>query len=165
MSRDYRRAAQENSFNKRYEELKAWANAPYEKNPFPFPEAENYAKDGTRLRSKGECIWYNLLQERGIVFRNECKMVFWDKEGNEKVFYPDFLIQCFDGTLIIIEHLGKLGDLGYAIKFGEKCHYYLLDGYVLGRNFFVTSDDKHYGTDSAIIAQTVAHIERLFYGY
>lgn len=165
MSKDYRKVARNNSFNKRYEELKKWANAPYEKNPFPFPEAENYAKDGTRLRSKGECTWYNLLQERGILFRNDCKMVFIDRDGNERVFYPDFLIQCFDGTFIIIEHLGKLNSIRYAMEFGEKCHYYLQDGFILGKNFFATSDEKNYGTDGEMIARLVDHIERMFYGY
>jgi len=165
MSRDYRQVARNNSFNQRYEELKEWASAPYEKNPFPFPEAENYAKDGTRLRSKGECTWYNLLQERGILFRNDCKMVFIDRDGNERVFYPDFLIQCFDGTFIIIEHLGKLNSIRYAMEFGEKCHYYLQDGFILGKNFFATSDEKNYGTDGEMIARLVDHIERMFYGY
>lgn len=165
LSKDYRKAARENSFNERYEKIKAWANEPYEKNPYPFPDSKNYAKDGTRLRSKGECVWYNLLQERGILFRNDCKMVFRAKNGEQKVLYPDFLIKCLDGTLIIIEHLGKLGNLGYAIDFGERCHWFLQEDFILGKNFFVTSDDKNFGTDSAMIAKLVDRIERMFYGY
>ncbi len=114
LSKDYRKAARENSFNERYEKIKAWANEPYEKNPYPFPDSKNYAKDG---------------------------------------------------TLIIIEHLGKLGNLGYAIDFGERCHWFLQEDFILGKNFFVTSDDKNFGTDSAMIAKLVDRIERMFYGY
>ncbi|MBQ9059540.1 MAG: hypothetical protein IJ128_00165 [Firmicutes bacterium] len=165
MSRDYRQVARNSSFDQRYAELLAWARGSYEKNTYPFPASENYAKDGTRLRSKGECIWYNLLQERGILFRCDCKMVFRDKDGNEKTLYPDFLIQCFDGTLIIIEHLGRLGDLGYAIDFGERCHWYLQEDFVLGRNFFATSDDPYYGTDSQMIRRLIDRIEGMFYGF
>ena len=165
MPRAYQKVARANCFDQRYEELRAWANANYPKNTYPFPRAEIYAKDGTRLRSKGECIWYNLLQERGILFRNDCKMVFRDDKGNEKILYPDFLIQCYDGTFIIIEHLGKLGNLGYAIDFGEHCHWYLLGGFIFGKNLFVTSDDKYYGTDSQMIEKMVDQIEQLFYGF
>ena len=165
MSRDYRQVARNNNFDRRYAELLAWTQAPYERNTYPFPASENYAKDGTRLRSKGECIWYNLLQERGILFRCDCKMVFRNKDGNEKILCPDFLIQCFDGTFIIIEHLGRLGDLAYAIDFGERCHWYLQGDFVLGRNFFATSDDQNFGTDSRMIRRLVDRIEGMFYGF
>lgn len=70
----YRAAAHGNSFNQRYEELRDWANEDYPKNAYPFPRQEIYAADGTRLRSKGECIFYNLLQGRGILFRYECEI-------------------------------------------------------------------------------------------
>ena len=43
------------------EDLKAWARADYKKNPRPFQGPEIYAKDGTRMRSKSECIIYNAL--------------------------------------------------------------------------------------------------------
>ena len=165
MGRDYRKVARNNSFDARYEELKDWANAPYTKNPFPFPKAKIYAKDGTRLRSKGECIWYNLLQERGILFRNDCEVRIIDKQGNHKTLFPDFLIQCFDGTFIIIEHLGGMGELRYALDFGERSYWYFQDNFILGKNYFVTSDDPDFGTDSAMIAKLVDRIERMFYGY
>ena len=129
----------------------------------PFPESENYAKDGTRLRSKGECIWYNLLQERGILFRLDCALELCDKQGNQKTLYPDFLIQCLDGSFIIVEHLGYMGDLSYAIGFGEKSYWYFQDGFVLGRNYFATSDEPGFGTNSQMIALLVDRIEEMFY--
>ena len=165
MPRAYQIAASENSFNQRYEEVRKWANADYPKNPYPFPDAENYAEDGTRLRSKGECIFYNLMKGRGILFRYDCEIEIVDQHGNRKKLCPDFMILCLDGTLIIIEHLGKMGQLRYALDFGERCYWYFQEGYVLSKNFFVTSDDPNHGTDSRIIARVVDQIERMFFGY
>jgi len=165
MPKAYRLAAKDNSFEQRYEEIRRWADAPYPRNTYPFPEAEIYAKDGTRVRSKGECIWYNLMLERGILFRYDSAIQFTDQHGNRKTLSPDFLVLCFDGTLLLIEHLGGMGDLSYAIDFGEKSHRYFQNGFILGRNYFVTSDDPKYGTDSRTIAGVADHVERLFFGY
>lgn len=165
MPKAYRMAAKEDSFDQRYEEIRRWAKAPYPRNSFPLPDAENKARDGTILRSKGECIWYNLLQERGILFRSDCEIECIDQRGKRKKLYPDFLILCFDGTLILIEHLGGVGDLSYAMGFGEKSYWYFQEGFVLGKNYFVTSDDLNFGTDSQMIAQLVDRIEEMFYGF
>ena len=165
MPKAYRMAARGNSFNQRYEEIRKWAEAPYPKNTYPFPKAEIYAKDGTRMRSKGECIWYNLMLERGILFRYDCAVEIIDQYGNTKTLYPDFLIMCLDGTIILIEHLGCMGDLAYAMDFGEKSYWYFQNGFVLGKNYFVTSDDPNYGTDSQMIARHVDRIEEMFYGF
>ena len=152
-------------FNQRYEEIREWANADYRKNPFPFPPAKNYAADGTRLRSKGECILYNLMQGRGILFRYDCVIEVVDRQGNPKILCPDFMIQCFDGTVIIIEHLGRMGDLRYALDFGERCYWYFQEGFILGSTFFVTSDDPDHGTDSQMIARVVDRVEEMFFGF
>ncbi|MBR0456382.1 MAG: hypothetical protein IJJ01_06895 [Firmicutes bacterium] len=165
MPKAYRMAARNSSFNQRYEKIREWAEAPYPRNTYPFPEEEIYAKNGTRLRSKGECIWYNLLLERGILFRYDCAVTFVDQLGNRKTLCPDFLILCFDGTLILIEHLGGIGDLSYAMDFGKKSYWYLQEGFILGKNYFITSDDLNHGTDSQMIARHVDRIEEMFYGF
>lgn len=161
----YRRVPGVNDFNQRYEEIREWANADYPKNPYPFSSAKNYAADGTRLRSKGECIFYNLLRGRGILFRNDCVIEIVDKQGNLKRLCPDFMILCFDGTIIIIEHLGRIGELRYSLDFGERCYWYFHEGFILGSNFFVTSDDPDYGTDSQVISRVVDRVEELFFGF
>ena len=123
------------------------------------------AGEGTRMRSKGECIWYNLLRGRGILFRYDCAVTFVDQYGKQKTWCPDFVILCFDGTIILIEHLGGMGDLSYAMDFGEKSYWYFQEGFILGKNYFVTSDDPDYGTDSQMIARHVDRIEEMFYGF
>ena len=92
-------------------------------------------------------------------------MTFTNRLGEKRQFCPDFVIRCLDGTIIIIEHLGRLHDLRYAMNFAEKCNWYIQNGYVLGKNYFVTSDDVNGGTDSRAILKVVEKVERLFYGY
>jgi hypothetical protein len=160
----YRTILNEDFNNERYEELKRWANEDYTKNDAPFPDSEIYLKDGRRVRSKGECIHGNILIDMGIPFRYDSIITITDRNGNTKRLSPDFLIQCFDRLLVIIEHLGRLFDKRYALDFGEKCYWYLQAGFIPGKNFFVTSDDIHGGTDSQAIWEVAKAIERLFYG-
>jgi len=161
----YRTISQEDFNNARYEEVKAWANADYPKNTAPFPEAEIYTRDGLRVRSKGECLLANILRELGVPYRYDGIHTITDGYGNTREVSPDFEIECLDRSHIIIEHLGKLYDQGYALKFGEKCYWYLQEGFILGKNFFVTSDDIHGGTDSQAIWCVAMEVQRLFYGY
>lgn len=159
----YATAGREFFIDKRYEELRAWAREEYEKNDLPFPEKEHYTCDHTRVRSKGEVIWYDLLYAAGIPFRYDCVLYYYDDTGLKKRVCPDFMIKCYDGTILIIEHLGYMSEDWYSNDFGTKCKYYLKEGYVLGRNFFVTSDDMKGGTDACAIASLVRHVEELFY--
>lgn len=147
----------------RLEELKAWASADYPKNTYPLSESANYAKDGTRVRSKGEALWYNLLLEAGIPFRYECKITVVDENGWEVELCPDFMIQCYDGTMIIIEHLGGLKSAKYRSDLTAKLYYYQKEGYVIGDNLFLTSDDADHNTSSEMIARKVQEIEKMFY--
>ena len=152
-------------FDRRYQELKAWTMADYEKNSAPFPAAKIFARDGTRVRSKGECIHYNLQLERGILFRYDSILTITDQNGRTIKVSPDFLIQCFDGSFLIIEHLGFLKDQGYAIDFGEKLYWYIQKGFFPGKNLFITSDDINGGTDSHQILEVVKQVEQRFFGY
>lgn len=147
----------------RYEELKQWAKEDYTKNQAPFPDSEIVAIDGTRVRSKGECLHYNILLSLGIPFRYDSIITITDGRGNTRNVSPDFMIQNYDYSLTIIEHLGRLFDKRYAMDFGEKCYWYMQEGFIPGRNLFVTSDDLYGGTDTQAIMETAKAVERLFY--
>ena len=71
----------DSTFDQRYEELRQWANADYPRNPAPFPETENYAVDGTRTRSKGGTIFYNIFIYLGVLFRFDCEIEVIDESG------------------------------------------------------------------------------------
>ena len=141
-----------------YMKLFEWAKEEYEKNPTPIGDSRNIACDGTIMRSKGECIWYNMLYDAVVPFRNDVVMRFKDKSGHFVTRCPDFLIKCLDGTLIIIEHLGLLNNPDYLQDFMEKVKLYHRNGFVLGVNFFVTADNFSGGTDSQAIKQLVKMI-------
>ena len=47
-----------------------------------------------------------MLYYAGIPFRYDSPLTVIDEWGNEKTVYPDFLIQCYNGSFIIIEHFG-----------------------------------------------------------
>jgi hypothetical protein len=153
----------EHFVDERLEELKAWAAENYEQNTHKYSEAVFYACDGTRVRSKGEVIIYNLLYAIGIPFRYDALIYVTDDWGRRIKISPDFLIQCYDGTFIIIEHLGGLKSPDYCSSFATKCRQYLNEGYVLGENLFLTSDDKSGGIDAEAVAAIIDLVERRFY--
>lgn len=165
LPRTYQGLTSDDRFNQRYEEIRQWAAEDYPRNASPFPQAKIFAKDGRRMRSKGECIFYNLFAEHRLPNRYDSIITIADREGNVKKVSPDFVVQCLSGKLIIIEHLGWYSGMKYGYNFGEKCYWYLQGGFVLGENFFVTSDDANGGTDSQMIQKVVRQVERMFYGY
>lgn len=140
------------NFDNVMKELWEWAAEDYERNPKPFKDPVIIAKDGTRVRSKSECIIYNLLLELGIPFRYDPVMKFKIKNqhGEVETYYesPDFLIKCPDGSYIIIEHAGMLTSAQYTNDLAHKLQIYQLNGYWIGRSLFVTSDDIYGGIDS-----------------
>ena len=151
--------------DEKYRELKTWADMDYPVNSIPFSKSKNYARDGRRVRSKGECIIYNMLLDREIPFRYDSLMKITKENGQSKVLSPDFLINCYDDSRVVIEHLGRMDDLKYALDYGDKCYWYFQAGFVPGRNYFVTSDDLNSGTDSNAIARVIDQVERMFWGY
>ena len=154
-------AFQSQLFSDEYKALIDWANDDYEKNPKPFGDSVIIACDGTRVRSKGECIWYNSLYKEFIPSRYDPVLRLKDENGNTVVKCPDFLIKCLDGTLIIIEHLGMLSNPTYFKDFIEKVQLYQRNGFTLGVNFFVTSDEIHGGTNSLAIENNVKMIKEI----
>ena len=134
---------------------KAWAHADYQKNPAPIKKP-NITCDGTIVRSKGECIWYNYLVAAGLPFRYDYAFKVIDDLGRERSRHIEFLILCCDGTLIGIEHLVFLQDPSYGNDFLTKLREYQRVGYVSGSTLFITSDNEDYTIDGrAIDAATV----------
>lgn len=155
-------------FDADMKELKRWAEEEYEKNSKPFQRAVIRAKDGTRVRSRAECIIYNMLLDIGIPFRYDpvlklkIKNEYGEIEEIEKS--PDFLIKCPDGSLTIIEHAGLLTSKQYALDLANKLQLYQLNGYSLGYSLFVTGEDADGGIDSQVI-NDIINCVRLHFAY
>jgi hypothetical protein len=106
------------------------------------------AKDGTSVRSKSEVIIANLLVDSGICYEYEKPLVL----GTE-TRYPDFsFYDAASGDYVIWEHLGMLGDAGYAAKWEQKKALYKQYGYSEENgNLIVTEDGLDGSLDSQMI--------------
>ena len=155
-----------NTDNMIMSELFLWMHEPYEKNPREYPRTVNIAKDGTRVRSKSECIVYNALLDAGIPFRYDPVMSFRIVDSDGRIIVikksPDFQIRCPDGSEILVEHAGMLKSDGYAVDLASKMQIYLTNGYIIGKTLFVTSDDVTGGIDSAEIEDLIKMLSARF---
>lgn len=152
----------ETNFDSVMLDLQKWAKAEYKKNSLPFKDQVILAKDGTRVRSKSECIIYNELLDAGIPFRYDPVLIFRKKnqygEYEEVQESPDFQIKLPDGSYILIEHGGFLESIQYATTLANKIQLYQLNGYILGYSLFVTSDTINGGINSAQIEQLIQFV-------
>jgi len=108
----------------------------YESNPYK-PEALKYrTSNGVRMRSKSERTIGNKLEEYNIPYRYEAKLII-----DGKVYYPDFMILCSDGSIVIWEHQGLMDDEEYRMKALMKIVHYNKAGYKQHRNLICTWED------------------------
>ncbi len=149
--------------NPRYLELLEWQCQDYDTNTAPMPAVKIYASDGRRMRSKDECIEHNELSEVGLPFRYDSVVEFKDDNGNAIYESPDFLVRCFDGTYIILEHLGLLEEDWYVSKNWQKLHIYAKNGYTLNHNLFLTGGTGRGGVDLRSIKSVIRQIETRFW--
>lgn len=104
----------------------------------PFPEELTQpTDDGSRVRTKGEALIYNLLLRLGITFVYELPTKI-----NDKIRFPDFSIlsEVDYKRVILIEHQGMMNNKHYSEKFNERVVDYLKAGYVSGINIYYTFD-------------------------
>lgn len=144
----------------RFQELKKWAAENYKRNPMPLPEDPNIARDGTPMRSKGECMWYDNILYEGLPVRVDPELEIKGKSGQWHKLYPDFQFMCFDGTMILVEHFGGWDDEDYAERNKRKIQEYLDCGFVLGYNLIVTSDNANHRTNELAILDALEIIKK-----
>lgn len=147
----------------RFMELVRWASEKYKRNPTEMPPDPNISRDGTPMRSKGECMWYDDILFEGLPVRIEPEIKMRGKSGKWYTFYPDFVFKCFDGTYIYVEHFGMLDDEHYAERKLQRILEYLDCGIVLGDNLIVTSDNAEHHTNERVIVEVLELImKRMF---
>jgi hypothetical protein len=113
-------------------------------------------RSGVKVRSKSEVIIANELDNTGIAFEYEKKLVLND--GKE--FIPDFTVFMDSVDQIYWEHLGMLSNGDYRKKWEYKKSEYTKNGISEEHgNLIVTEDNANGGIDSSIIAQ---HVKSLF---
>ncbi|MDD6043052.1 MAG: hypothetical protein PUB87_04770 [Eubacteriaceae bacterium] len=110
-------------------------------------------KSGVFVRSKSEVIIANTLTAYGIPFYYEER--FGATTAGGKTIFPDFVIVLPDGSKIIWEHLGLLGKMSYCNSVAEKLNTYYENGYILGKNLILTSDDNYGNCSSRQIDEII----------
>ena len=110
------------------------------RNGYPLTGDNNVAVDGMDTRSKSELIVYGILKGYALVIKYDMEIKLKDETGQIVTVCPDFVILCDDGSLIIIEHLGLLDKDDYLENALRRIHLYLINGYKLNENLFLTAD-------------------------
>ena len=144
----------------RFQKLVNWASKDYKRNPMSLPDDPNIARDGTPMRSKGECLWYDDILYEGIPTRVEPELVMQGQSKQWHKLYPDFQFLCFDGSMILVEHFGRWDDEDYAERNKRKIQEYLDCGFVLGDNLIVTSDNANHHTNELSILDAIDLIKK-----
>jgi len=134
--------------------IKNWMLESYEKGKFFQEDVIQTTMGGLNVRSKSEAIIAGILEQKGIPFRYEAKLVLGERE-----FYPDFtLLRPRDGKIIYWEHFGMLKDEEYQQRANRKLKIYYKNGLNPWDNLIVTND----GFNGSINANLILKIIKFF---
>ena len=126
------------------------------RNNYPLDDDSNVTTDGMKTRSKSELVIYSIIKGYRVVFEYDMEIILKNDAGERVKICPDFVILCNDGSIIIIEHLGKLGNDDYLANALRRIHIYLINGYKLNETLFLTADT----IDGKINAEAVDELIR-----
>ena len=135
------------------DELKAWQEAPYDRNERHPETLVQPTLCGIMVRSKSESIIADQLFRRGIPFRYEAQLLI---EGRE--FYPDLLIMHpGDRRLLIWEHFGLMSSETYRANTFRKLSLYSEAGYELGKDLIITFEWDDSPLDPSYVSTLIDH--------
>ncbi len=96
---------------------------------------ETYSERGEHVRSKSEKIIADKLHAEGIPYVYEPEIILDDGER----VYPDFaILNVRNRREFLLEHFGRMDEIGYCKKNIRRIEEYALNGYVLGDNLLAT---------------------------
>ena len=123
-----------------------------------YPKSlKHHTANGEYVRSKSEVIVADALFYNNVIYAYERKIVL--ENGNQ--FLPDFTIDCFNGNILLWEHLGMLTNQGYRKKWLFKKREYALNGFIEGENLFISKDLENGSIDGNDIYKTVSKIKTI----
>lgn len=135
------------------DELKAWQEAPYDRNEKHPEMLVQPTLSGIMVRSKSESIIADQLFIRGIPFRYETQILI---EGRE--FYPDLLIMHpRDRRTLIWEHFGLMSSETYRANTFRKLALYSEAGYELGKDLIATFEWEDAPLDPSYVSMLIDH--------
>ena len=109
-----------------------------------YPETESYMPEGlryitgkgVRMRSKSERTIGNYLESRGIPYLYEAPL-----EVGGIILHPDFTLRKYDGSKVIWEHFGLMGDEMYYRNAVSKIMQYRNMGFKLYKDLIFTMEE------------------------
>ncbi|MBQ3393465.1 MAG: hypothetical protein IJG52_08650 [Lachnospiraceae bacterium] len=133
------------------EELRQWANMPFEVDP-AFREGRKITTAaGFKVRSKSEALIVLMLMQNKIPFRYECPL-----NVGGYTFYPDFTIRHpLTGQLYYWEHAGMLDDPHYMQNLMSKLRIYFNNGILPVRNLILTGETDDHPLSPAVIQDRI----------
>ena len=132
-------------------ELEEWKKESYEKNEAHLENLNIKGTGGKYLRSKSEAMIDKILNNVGVPFRYEEKLVLGDA-----VFYPDFTIKHpRTGKIYYWEHFGMMDNSEYVNRACQKIKIYCNCGIIPSVNLILTYETKEHPFDMDSAEQIV----------
>lgn len=122
-------------FNFNNEELQ-WIQNKNSHNPYNREFLRYKTYDGVMTRSKSERFIGNFLEEKNLIYMYEPELVI-----NGRLIYPDFMILCPNGRVVIWEHCGLMDQEDYYNKMNKRISEYRKGGYVQHDNLICTYEE------------------------
>jgi len=150
------------AFVSREEMVRSWIAEKYEKNEAHPEHLRFETEQGEMVRSKSEVIIADMLnRRRGEILYKYERPLELEEGGRIKVLHPDFtILNIRTGRVFYWEHAGRLGKEDYANDFVWRMNLYVRNGFLPGRDVFVTYETDGKPLDMAVVRAFVAELCR-----
>lgn len=135
--------------------IKKWENIQYEPKPFAEGQKEYITMHGERVRSKSEKIIADELYVKGIPYLYEYPINL-KVDGRLVEFRPDFIVlNKRVGHRYIIEHLGKMDDIGYYNGTLRKLDAFEQNNLLIGRDVLLFHESQARPLNVMVVRQYI----------
>lgn len=137
------------------DKLEKWLHRHYMQNPYHREHKKYMTSFGLFVRSKTELIIAELLHGAGIPFHYDEEVILFDAEGNEHVFYVDFIIMTPSGKRLYWEHFGLFDQVSYREQSFQKIKVFYDNGILLSENLIITMESERHGLSIPSIERVI----------
>lgn len=135
--------------------VEQWINTPFVGNT-SYPEnLKHTTQNGELVRSKSERSIADMLLKYNIPYKYEAPL-FMKGLG---VIHPDFtILDICSRKNVYWEHFGYMDDIDYVNKAINRYNTYILNGFVLGKDFIITMETKDCPLDQPDISRMIENL-------
>jgi len=132
-------------------DARKWAKEPYEHGEMYQEKLKYTAANGIKVRSKGEMLIMNALDEYGIAYRYECLLMLDDGKC-----YPDFTVMnARTGKIYYWEHFGAMDNPEYYPGAIDKMKRYLDSHHYHGIDMITTFETNDNPFSSKLVNEII----------